>query len=522
MIGSVDHAAVVRGLDQDANWSARYGFMLMMSGGIAVLGLLLSSPAVVIGAMLISPLMGPIMTLGFSLALFDFGEAKRALMILGRGILIAVTFCALIVWLSPLQAVTPEILSRTRPNLFDLLVAVFSALAGAYAVIRGRGETIVGVAIATALMPPLAVVGYGIATLNGTVFIGSLGLFMTNLLAIALSAAVMAKLYGFGTALTDRSTRVQTISVIAIFVLLSVPLGLSLRQIAWEAVLSREARDTIADYFGKGARVSQLELDFAERPIVVRATVQTPRRRYDADQQISARLSSGEGEQIRAQISQVHVDSEASLRERERQELAVASRVQGESLKRANMAEAKTVAGELAILGARSVDSVSIDVASRRASLTAEAIPGVKLPAWRELETRIALRHPGWTVSVIPPVSPLPLVPFDEGMAVPSVRSMEAIKDAAWALKRWGITTAVVNGRIASDEAANVASGEALAKARAEAVKRVLAERGIETASRTATSGNIQRAAEAEYGQASLRSVEIVPDTMTDPPSVAR
>ena len=130
--------------------------MTMMSAGIAVLGLLLSSPAVVIGAMLISPLMNPILGLGFSLALFDFAELRRSLSALAIGATAALLFTAFIVLVSPLKAPTAEILARTRPNLFDLLVALFAALAGTFAIIRGRGETIVGVAIATALMPPLA------------------------------------------------------------------------------------------------------------------------------------------------------------------------------------------------------------------------------------------------------------------------------------------------------------------------------------------------------------------------------
>ena len=87
--------------------------------------------------------------------------------------------------ISPIQTVTEEIAARTQPNLFDLLVALFSALAGSYAVIRGREGTIVGVAIATALMPPLAVVGFGLATLNWTVFGGALGLFIPNLVQSA-------------------------------------------------------------------------------------------------------------------------------------------------------------------------------------------------------------------------------------------------------------------------------------------------------------------------------------------------
>ena len=106
-------------------------------------------------------------------------------MTLAWGTLMAIVLCALVVFFSPLQEITSEIAARTRPNLFDLGVAVFSALAGAYAMIRGREGTIVGVAIATALMPPLAVVGFGLATANWLVFSGALLLYITNLMAIA-------------------------------------------------------------------------------------------------------------------------------------------------------------------------------------------------------------------------------------------------------------------------------------------------------------------------------------------------
>ena len=202
----VDHQAVMTHIVEESGWSPRYAFMILMSGGIAVLGLLLSSPAVVIGAMLISPLMNPILGFGFSLAMFDFREARRSLTALAIGSILAVAFTAWIVLLSPLKEATDEILSRTRPNLFDLLVALFAALAGAFAIIRGRGATIVGVAIATALMPPLAVVGYGLATWNMPVLGGALALFVTNFVTIALSATIMARLYGFGRALSRHQT----------------------------------------------------------------------------------------------------------------------------------------------------------------------------------------------------------------------------------------------------------------------------------------------------------------------------
>ena len=143
VVASVEHRAVVEKVHEDAGWSSHFAFMTLMSAGIAVLGLLLSSPAVVIGAMLISPLMGPIIGLGFALATFDSVEIRRSVRALAVGVVLAVGFCALIVLVSPLQTVTDEIAARTRPNLFDLLVALFSGLAGTYAMIRGRHGTIV-------------------------------------------------------------------------------------------------------------------------------------------------------------------------------------------------------------------------------------------------------------------------------------------------------------------------------------------------------------------------------------------
>ncbi|RYD26559.1 MAG: DUF389 domain-containing protein, partial [Lysobacteraceae bacterium] len=242
IVGSVDHERVVERIIDDSGWSPRYLFMTMMSAGIAVLGLLLSSPAVVIGAMLISPLMSPILGLGFSLALFDFAEMRRSLTALAIGSAAAVAFTALIVLASPLKAPTAEILARTRPNLFDLLVALFAALAGTFAIIRGRGETIVGVAIATALMPPLAVVGYGMATGNMPVMGGAMALFVTNLLTIALAATVMARFYGFGHHLSHRQGWMQTIVLFLVFVIMGVPLAIALRQIGRETVTATQVR----------------------------------------------------------------------------------------------------------------------------------------------------------------------------------------------------------------------------------------------------------------------------------------
>jgi uncharacterized membrane protein len=122
----VDHPAVVRRVAEDAGWTPRFAFMVIMSA-IAELGLLQSSPAVVIGAMLISPLMGPIMGLGFGLALFDFPSLKRSLAALGIAVPLAVAFTALIVLCSPLKSATPEILAHAAQSLRSCCRAVLGA-----------------------------------------------------------------------------------------------------------------------------------------------------------------------------------------------------------------------------------------------------------------------------------------------------------------------------------------------------------------------------------------------------------
>jgi uncharacterized membrane protein len=126
----VDHEDVVQHVTEEGELTGRYIFMVITSCAIAILGLLLSSPAVVIGAMLISPLMGPIMLMGFSLSVLDIDALKKAAVSMVIGVIAAISVSFLITALSPITEATSEILARTRPNFFDLMVAVFSGLAG--------------------------------------------------------------------------------------------------------------------------------------------------------------------------------------------------------------------------------------------------------------------------------------------------------------------------------------------------------------------------------------------------------
>jgi uncharacterized hydrophobic protein (TIGR00271 family) len=170
-----------------------YWLEIVFSLGIATLGLIINSPAVVIGAMLVSPLMGPIIANGLALALGDFYLGFKAFVNLVLSVLASVTLAAFITWILPFRSATPEILARVQPTLLDLGVAILSGMAGAVVICRGgQGGGITalpGVAVAVALMPPLAVVGFGVGIgWDWQIVSGGGLLFLTNLVAIILSS----------------------------------------------------------------------------------------------------------------------------------------------------------------------------------------------------------------------------------------------------------------------------------------------------------------------------------------------
>jgi uncharacterized hydrophobic protein (TIGR00271 family) len=178
-----------------------YWLQILFAAGIATLGLVLNSPAVIIGAMLISPLMGPILANGLALASGDIVLGARAILNLALSCLVAIGLAVLLVSLLPFKEVTSEIAARTRPNTLDLAIALFSGAIGSVAIckeVRGVVTSIPGVAIAVALMPPLCVVGYGLGvalSLNAAqgLQIASGGglLFLTNLVAITFTAMLV-------------------------------------------------------------------------------------------------------------------------------------------------------------------------------------------------------------------------------------------------------------------------------------------------------------------------------------------
>ncbi len=158
---------------------------------IAAIGLNLGNTAVVIGAMLISPIMGPIQTIGYSIAIGDKELLKKAMLLLIFQVLIAVGASVIYFAISPLNEPTSEILARTAPTFWDVLIAIFGGFAGIIGVTRNEKSNVIpGVAIATALMPPLATVGFGIAHLNQEIILGALYLFIINSIFIVLTSTI--------------------------------------------------------------------------------------------------------------------------------------------------------------------------------------------------------------------------------------------------------------------------------------------------------------------------------------------
>lgn len=162
---------------------------------IASLGLNVNSTAVIIGAMLISPLMGPIIAIGYGIGTHDFEIIKKSLKILTVEIIISLFTSILYFSITPLKEAGSEIMARTSPTIWDVMIAFTGGLAGIIGVTRREKTNVIpGVAIATALMPPLCTAGYGLATMQGDVFLGAFYLFLINSVFISLSTYLVTKL----------------------------------------------------------------------------------------------------------------------------------------------------------------------------------------------------------------------------------------------------------------------------------------------------------------------------------------
>jgi len=190
-----DYQTIVKTIENGVVFRGTNLWILVFAIFVASLGLNVNSTAVIIGAMLISPLMGPIMGMGLGMGINDLTLLRKSFSnyIFAAGIALATS--TVYFFLSPLYEAHSEILARTSPNIYDVLIAFFGGLAGIVATSsKLKGNVIPGVAIATALMPPLCTAGYGLATLQFAFFFGAFYLFIINSVFIALATIITVRL----------------------------------------------------------------------------------------------------------------------------------------------------------------------------------------------------------------------------------------------------------------------------------------------------------------------------------------
>ena len=192
--GEEDRHKVLENVKANISFRGSNLWILACAIVVASIGLNVNSTAVVIGAMLISPLMGPIVGAGFGLGIYDFHLLKRALKNLLIATIVGLTVSTFYFYLSPFKETQSEILSRTSPNIYDIFIAFFGGLVGVIAITRvEKGNPIPGVAIATALMPPLCTAGYGLAVGNFSYFFGAIYLYTINCVFICIATFLIVK-----------------------------------------------------------------------------------------------------------------------------------------------------------------------------------------------------------------------------------------------------------------------------------------------------------------------------------------
>ena len=266
-----DDAEIERRIRDGVELSGATPWILVFAILVASVGLNVNSTAVIIGAMLISPLMAPIMGAGLGAAVYDFVLVKRVLLNLGIATLISVLVSALYFALTPLQDAQSELLARTTPTIWDVLIALFGGLAGVIGMTRQEKSNVIpGVAIATALMPPACTAGFGLATGQWDFFGGALYLYTINCVFIGLATVIgirilRLKRHGFADPKVERRVK---LSLLAIALGTAIPSAYLAANLVKDELLKSNARKFVAQEFRlKETQVASSNIDPATRTI---------------------------------------------------------------------------------------------------------------------------------------------------------------------------------------------------------------------------------------------------------------
>ncbi|ALH81974.1 DUF389 domain-containing protein [Sphingopyxis macrogoltabida] len=390
-----DHgrALTLASVARDARFNQKFLLLITLSAAIATLGLLQGSAAVVIGAMLVSPLLGPIMGVGFGLATLESSLIKRSLATMAAGMAVAVLVAMLIIWLSPIKDVTPEIRARTQPTLLDLGVAVVGGIAGVYAIMRKLSGVMVGVAIATALVPPLSTIGFGLATGRFDFALGAALLFLTNTLAIAFAATIVARLNRFGPSLTPQHTAMQVVGIAATLGVLSIPLALSLNSIVREIGARTTVQSELAALLGKDDRVDSLNVRIENDEIAIDGVVLVDRYASQLNANLARAVRDKARRNVRVSIVQLRQQTNAAAQFEERLNQRLAALEQREE-------ESRAILTGLTVGDLVARDRVLIDAQARRVVVQRdrEEESAEVAAAVDRIMASVQARYPQWLV----------------------------------------------------------------------------------------------------------------------------
>ncbi|MEM9325889.1 MAG: TIGR00341 family protein [Bacteroidota bacterium] len=267
----------IREISKDVEFRGTNLWILIFAILIASIGLNVNSTPVVIGAMLISPLMGPIMGIGLGAGINDFDLIKKAFRNLAIAVAISVLTSALYFVITPLHEAQSELLSRTYPTLWDVLIGFFGGLAGIVAGSRKeKTNAIPGVAIATALMPPLCTAGYGLANLNWYYFVGAFYLFFINSVFISVATFLIVRFLGYPKKkFEDPGSEARVKRYIAVFVIITlVPSVYLAYHLVQRTLFNQNARNFIANEFVfEETEVIHQEFTYAQEGGIVEVTL---------------------------------------------------------------------------------------------------------------------------------------------------------------------------------------------------------------------------------------------------------
>jgi uncharacterized hydrophobic protein (TIGR00271 family) len=268
-------------MSDSARPGVNFFVLIVLSSIIATLGLLLNSAAVVIGAMLVAPLMSPILGFSLGMVLGDVRLIRLSIEAMFKGVALALLIAVLIGIISPLKELTGEIIARTQPTLLDLAVALASGMAGAYSLSREEvSAALPGVAISAALMPPLSTAGLGLALGKPEVAGGAFLLFLANIAAISLAGVTVFILLGVRSQTwqpeEQRRVRRGLIGFGLLVLVIAIPLGVIMADIVRHAATRREIQEVLTEQMvAQAGQLVDFEHHLQREDLRVVATVQS-------------------------------------------------------------------------------------------------------------------------------------------------------------------------------------------------------------------------------------------------------